>query len=141
MTIISFSHIGLTCNDPLLVEEFYVKHFEFIRTRVYAPGPDQVVMIKSGNIYLELFKATKESPVSDAEGAGPDYKGWKHICFMVDNLDDKLKEIGADLNISLGPLDMSAFIEGMRVCWIVDPEGNIIELNQGYIDEENSPKL
>jgi hypothetical protein len=23
----------------------------------------------------------------------------------------------------------------MKVCWVADQEGNIIELNQGYVDE------
>ena len=33
------------------------------------------------------------------------------------------------------------FIEGMRVAWITDPEGNIVELNQGYEDEAAPPPL
>ena len=36
---------------------------------------------------------------------------------------------------------MNDFIEGMRVAWISDPEGNIVELNQGYTDETNPPPL
>ena len=43
--------------------------------------------------------------------------------------------MGDDAKLTLGPLDMSEFIEGMRVAWISDPEGNIVELNQGYEDE------
>jgi glyoxylase I family protein len=27
----------------------------------------------------------------------------------------------------------------MRVCFVADPEGNIIELNQGYVDELKPP--
>jgi glyoxylase I family protein len=34
---------------------------------------------------------------------------------------------------------MGEFIEGMRVAWISDPEGNIVELNQGYVDETAPP--
>lgn len=132
-----FSHVGLTCNDPLLIEAFYSKHFGFRRARTYVPGPDQVVMIKAGEFYLELFKATETSPVADPKEAGPDYKGWKHICFMVDNLDEKLKEMGSAVKLTKGPVDMGGLIPGMRVCWISDPEGNIVELNQGYMDEEN----
>jgi glyoxylase I family protein len=29
----------------------------------------------------------------------------------------------------------------MRTAWVADPEGNIIELAQGYVDEENPPAL
>ena len=28
-----------------------------------------------------------------------------------------------------------------RAVWVADPEGNIVELNQGYVDEENPPPL
>ena len=38
MRYLSFSHIGLTCNDPLAVERFYTTHFGFRRARVYEPG-------------------------------------------------------------------------------------------------------
>lgn len=130
-----FSHIGLTCRDPQLIENFYTKHFDFKRARVYAPGPDQVVMIKSGNYYLELFKATEKSPVAPAVKSGSEYPGWRHICFLVEDLEAKLKELGKEIVITLGPADMGSFIPGMKVCWVADPEGNIIELNQGYKDE------
>jgi glyoxylase I family protein len=29
----------------------------------------------------------------------------------------------------------------MRTAWIADPEGNIVELNQGYVDERDPPPL
>jgi hypothetical protein len=47
------------CRDPIITEIFYTKHFNFKRARVFAPGPDQIVMIKAGSVYLELFKATQ----------------------------------------------------------------------------------
>lgn len=141
MTGGAFSHVGLTCNDPLAVEKFYTEHFAFKRARVYAPGPEQVVMIRSGNVCLELFKAKEDAPVPAAGESGPDYPGWRHICFQVDDLEAKLKEMGGDARLTLGPLDMSGFIPGMRVCWLADPEGNIVELNQGYVDEADPPAL
>jgi glyoxylase I family protein len=134
-------HIGLSCNDPIAIEEFYTKHFGFTRGRVYAPGPDQVVMIQAGGVYLELFKSTEPLPVPKVQGAGQDYSGFRHFAFLVDDLDAKLAEMGDEAVITLGPTDMSVFIPGMRVAWIADPEGNIIELNDGYVDEPNPPKL
>lgn len=136
-----FSHISINCVDPLAIERFYVKYFGFERARVYAPGPDQVVMLKSGNIYLELFKAAGKPPLASPTMDGYTFKGLRHYCFQVDDLDAKLQELGDQADISLGPLDMSEFIPGMRVCWIKDPEGNVVELNQGYQDEENPPPL
>ena len=131
-----FSHIGLVAKDPLKLEEFYIRFFEFKRTRVYAPGPDQVVMIKKGSMYLEIFKANEERPDKAPTDAGPLYPCWRHICFAVNDLDAMLKELENSARITLGPADMSAFIPGMKVAWLADPEGNIIEISQGYVDEK-----
>lgn len=141
MTNGAFSHVGLTCKDPLEIERFYTKHFAFKRARVYAPGPEQVVMIRSGNVCFELFKATTIAPVPAPKESGPEYPGWRHICFQVDDLDAKLREMGGAARLTLGPLDMSGFIPGMKVCWLADPEGNIVELNQGYVDEDDPPAM
>ena len=134
-------HIGMSCTDPIALERWYTKHFGFTRGRVYAPGEGQVVMIQAGGVYLELFSSTEERPTPKVEGAGPDYSGFRHLAFLVADLDEKLAEMGDEARITLGPLDMSQFIEGMRVAWIADPEGNIVELNQGYIDEADPPPL
>jgi glyoxylase I family protein len=136
-----FSHIGLSCRDPLATERFYTKHFGFRRARVYLPGPGQVVVIRSGVLELELFPSSETLPSARVLGAGPDYPSVRHIAFLVDNLDSKLAEMGSDARVTLGPLDMGQFIPGMRVAWIADPEDNIVELNQGYVDEENPPAL
>jgi glyoxylase I family protein len=136
-----FFHTAITCKDPLNVERWYRKHFSFERARVYAPGPDQVVMVKANAVYLEIFKATKEAPVPEPEGSGYEWPSWRHVAFYIDDLDAKLAEMGHEANLKLGPLDMGQFIPGMRAAWIADPEGNIIELNQGYYDEDDPPFL
>lgn len=141
MPNMEFSHIAFSCRDPLATERFYAKHFGFRRARVYAPGPNQVVVIRSGVLALELFPSTETRPSPRVLGAGPDYPGVRHIAFQVDDLDAKLEEMGSDARVTLGPLDMGQFIPGMRVAWIADPEENIVELNQGYADEDNPPAL
>jgi glyoxylase I family protein len=141
MQPLRFSHIALSCKDPIAVERFYTKHFGFKRARVYLPGPGQVVMISAGTLALELFPSVGERPDPPAGGAGPEYQGFRHFAFLVDNLDQKLAEMGEAAKLTLGPVDMSQFIPGMRVCWLADPEGNIVELNQGYVDEPNPPPL
>ena len=135
-------HIGLNCVDPIAVERWYAKHFGFERLRVYLPGPDQVVVVGNGGVALELFPGAGEAPAPEGEVRdGPTTRGVRHLAFLVDDLDAKLAEMGDDATLTLGPLDMSAFIDGMRVAWISDPEGNIVELNQGYEDEKNPPPL
>lgn len=141
MAALEFSHIALSCKDPLATERFYTKHFGFKRARVYLPGEGQVVVIRAGALALELFPSSETLPAARVLGAGPDYPSIRHFAFQVDNLDAKLTEMGADAKVTLGPLDMGQFIAGMRVAWIADPEDNIVELNQGYVDEENPPAL
>lgn len=141
MTTTTFSHYGLTCQDPLAVERWYTRHFGFERARVYAPGPGQVVMLKRGDLYLELFPAGEQRAAPPAGKDGTNAPGWRHLAFLVDDLDAKLKEMGDDARVNLGPLDMGVFIPGMRAVWLADPEGNVVELNQGYVDEDNPPAL
>jgi len=137
----TFSHIALNCADPLTVERWYTRHFGFRRARVFAPGPGQVVMIKRDDIYMELFPASEESPAPPAAEDGPKHPGWRHLAFRIDDLDGKLAEMGDDARINLGPLDMGQFIPGMRSVWLADPEGNVVELNHGYVDEADPPRL
>jgi glyoxylase I family protein len=133
--------MGIACTDPIALERWYTKHFGFTRKRVFLPGPDQVVVIGNEGASLELFPAKGEAPPPRGEGAGPEYPGWRHIAFLVDDLDDALAQMGDDAKITLGPVDMGDLIEGMRVAWISDPEGNIVELNQGYAEETSPPPL
>jgi glyoxylase I family protein len=141
MADLEFSHIALSCKDPLATERYYTKHFGFKRARVYLPGPGQVVVIRAGALALELFPSSEALPTPRVLGAGPDYPSVRHFAFLVKDLDTKLAEMGADAKLALGPLDMGQFIPGMRVAWLADPDDNIVELNQGYVDEENPPAL
>ncbi len=134
-----FSHMAIACQDPIAVERFYSDHFGFRRARVIPLGDTQIVFLKSGNVYLELFQAEGESPAPKAEGDGPHYPGWRHIAFQVDDVDATLAEMGDAAQITLGPLDFDDFIPGWRTVWVADPEGNIVEISQGYTDQENPP--
>lgn len=141
MTNISFAHIGLTCNDPITLEKFYTQHFGFKRIRVIPLGETQIVFTRSGGLVLEIFRAEEERPIPQARKDGPSYAGWRHISFNVPNVDAKLEEMGSDAKITLGPIDFDDFIPRWRTVWIADPEGNIIEITQGFMEEENPPAL
>ena len=110
MATSTFSHVGLTCKDPILIERFYTKYFGFKRVRVYVPGPDQVVVIRSGALALEIFKANEESPIAAPLNSGYEFPGYRHICFEVDDLEAKLKELGEDAKLTLGPVSMNELI-------------------------------
>jgi glyoxylase I family protein len=57
------------------------------------------------------------------------------LAFKVENVDSKLKAIGEDAIITLGPLSFDAFIPGWRTVWLKDPDDRIIEISQGFTDE------
>ncbi len=141
MTELIAHHLALACQDPLKVERFYTDHFGFKRARVIPVGDTQVVFIKNSNFYLELFQAKEERPAPRAKDDGPWYPEWRHLAFKVENVDAKLAEMGADANISLGPFNFDMVIPGWRTVWVSDPEGNIVEISQGYVDEANPPAL
>ena len=133
------AHIALAAADPPAVEQWYAEHFGFTRTRVYDPGPDQVVMVGNGQLELEIFPAAGARPDGPPTEAGPLYPGWRHLAFLVTDLDATLAALGDSARVTLGPVDMGKYIAGMRVAWVADPAGNIVELNQGYVPEADPP--
>jgi|SRR3990172_370912 len=141
MSFLRFAHVAMACKDPIAIERFYTQYFDFKRARFIPLGDDQIVFIKSGDMYLELFTAKGEPPVPKAGGDGPLYPGLRHLAFQVDDVDAKLAQMGEDAKITLGPLNFDDFIPGWRSVWVADPEGNIIEISQGYVDEDNPPPL
>ncbi|HEY9873899.1 MAG TPA: VOC family protein [Candidatus Obscuribacterales bacterium] len=144
MSLQIFSQVAITCKDPIATEKFYTKYFGFKRARVAKlPDGDQIVFIKMGDsaFYLEIFKAKEETPVPPATNDGYQFPSVRHLAFKVDNVDAKLAEIGEAAKITLGPLDFDDYIPGWRTVWIADPDGRIVELSQGFLDEENPPRL
>jgi glyoxylase I family protein len=136
-----FHHMGLACSDPLRIEAFYTRHFGFCRARVVLAGTEQIVFIRCGDAYLELFQAKGDAPAPPPGGAGPEYPGWRHLAFRVDDVDAKLLDMGTDAQITLGPLNFDDFIPGWRTVWVADPEGNIVEISQGFVDQASPPPL
>jgi glyoxylase I family protein len=140
MSELILHHIAIACDDPLAIEKYYSSYFGFRRARVLPLGDGtQIVFIKNANAYLELFQSKEPRPVPHAVADGPWYSEWRHLAFKVDNVDAKLAEMGADAHITLGPYDFDAFIPGWRTVWVADPEGNIVEITQGYQDQADPP--
>lgn len=136
-----FHHMAIACKDPVAIERFYTQHFGFRRARVIPVGDTQIVFIKAGNAYLELFQAKEPLPHERAVADGPWYPEWRHIAFKVDDVDAVIARMGDAAKITLGPFSFDAFIPGWRTVWLADPEGNIVEVTQGYVDEANPPAL
>ena len=141
MAVPGFHHMGVVCADMAATERFYSTHFGFRRARVIPLGDgDEIIFLKSGAVYLELFRAKERNPAPAATGTGPEYPGWRHLAFKVDDVDATLAAMGADARITAGPMGFDAFIAGWKSAWVADPDGNIVEISQGYVDEEDPPQ-
>lgn len=140
-TNLVFSHVALACSDPIATERYYSAHFGFRRARVILLGGDQIVFLKSGGMYLELFRARQGRPIPPPAEDGPWFPGVRHLAFQVEDVDAHLSAMGADAVITQGLMNFDAFIPGWRTVWVKDPDGNIIEISQGYVDEANPPPL
>lgn len=144
MSLQIFSQVALTCKDPIATEKFYVKNFDFKRARVakLADG-NQIVFIKmiDSAFYFELFQAQEKSPVAPPTKDGYQYPSVRHLAFKVDNVDAKLALMGEDAKITLGPLNFDDYIPGWRTVWIADPDDRIVEISQGFTDEDNPSPL
>jgi glyoxylase I family protein len=131
------SQLAITCKDQAITEAWYSKNFGFRRARVAAlPDGSQIIFLKMADsaFYLELFQATQDSPVPEAQNDGHTFPGFRHLAFKVNDVDEKLAQI-ENAEVSLGPLDFDDYIPGWRTVWIKDPDGRIIEISQGFQDE------
>lgn len=72
---------------------------------------------------------------------GPNYPGFRHLAFKVNDVLATLEEMGDDARITQKPMDFDDFIPGWRSVWIADPDGRIIEISQGYVDQDNPAPL
>jgi len=89
-------------------------------------------MLRLGATCIELFAAPAAAKNRLAK---PQPVGFTHLAFAVDDLDAAVARLQAD-GIPTEPIiDCSAIMPGARVCFFQDPDGNRLELMQGYTDE------
>ena len=136
-----WSHVALNCRDQRATEEFYRRWFGFERARVVHLGEgNDIVFIRQGQVYLELFSIDPRAtaPIEGA-GDGPAFPGVaRHLAFQTDDLRAFIAKAGTEIPVSLGPLEFDAFIPGWHSVWLIDPDGVIVEVSQGYQDQDPS---
>jgi glyoxylase I family protein len=131
----AFNHIALNCRDLAAQEVFYTKHFGFKRSRTFHRGePNEFFMLKLGSVRLELFPTDRAQMAGMQAGEQP--VGFKHLAFDVSKLEPILDALRAD-GIEPDPIiELPHLAPGFRIVFFRDPEGNILELMEGYRDEE-----
>lgn len=131
-----WSHVALNCADQKVTEEFYRRWFGFERARAVSLGDSEIIFIKQGTVYLELFPATQENPVA-VTADGPPHRGLaRHLAFQTEDLDAFLARAGGEIPVSLGPLKFDDFIPGWHSVWLTDPDGVVVEVSQGFRDAD-----
>ena len=137
--MIRWSHAALNCRNLTRTEEFYTRWFGFERANFFDLGSLQIVFLRLGDAYLDLF--APEAPEASAPGAaadGPARPGAvRHLAFQTDDVDALLADMGGAAHVTLGPIDFDGFIEGWRSAWLLDPDGVVVEISQGYRDQEH----
>lgn len=93
----------------------------------------EVVFLDAGGCQVELLQYNRP-PGEDAHGASNNDPGASHFCLQVDDIDvlyDELREDGVEFIHE--PITLS---KGVRVAYMFDPEGNIVELSDRSRIEE-----
>ena len=129
----SIQHIALNCTDIKKQENFYTTYFGFRRARVFNKGEsNEFIMLRLGSTCIELFKSNNSKP--DVMG-GEQQIGFKHLAFEVSDIEEIVQALHQGGIKTDEIVDCSSVVEGLRVCFFRDPDGNILELMEGYQDE------
>jgi glyoxylase I family protein len=131
-----WSHVALNCRDQAATERFYSHWLGFQRVRSVDLGGSTIVFLRHGQVLLELFGAQGESVIDPSADGPPNPGVIRHLAFQTEDLDGFLAGLDGQVPVSLGPLDFHDFIPGWRTVWLSDPDGVIVEVSQGYRDQD-----
>lgn len=124
------AHLGLSCKNVDATKKFYTEYFGFKESRVIGNGDVKVVIIKSesNDLVFELFESKEAAPASSTMEAGPNYPGFKHLAFLVENVDETLEKLRENVRVTLDIIDFGFIEPGWKSFFIADPDDRIIEI-------------
>jgi catechol 2,3-dioxygenase-like lactoylglutathione lyase family enzyme len=86
----------------------------------------EVVFLDAGGCQVELLQYNSPEG-TDAHGASNNDAGASHFCLEVEDIDELYEELTDDgIEFVYEPITLS---KGVRVAYMYDPEGNIVELS------------
>jgi catechol 2,3-dioxygenase-like lactoylglutathione lyase family enzyme len=93
----------------------------------------EVVFLDAGGCQVELLRY-HEPPGDDAnEGVSNNDVGASHFCLQVDDIDAVYEDLADEVEFQNEPITLS---KGVRVAYMFDPDGNIVELSDRTLVDE-----
>ena len=130
MKIIDYEHIGIRVSDRSKALEFYAK-LGFVEEK-YLPQDSASELVTEDGVYLNLIFNGAKRDRNILMDEAIKYPGITHPAFIVENLDLLLEKFQQEnIEVTEGPKYLG---ERRRVCFIRDPDGNVLEFDQIYPD-------
>ena len=119
-------HIAIICSDREKSLDFYGNKlgFEVIRLVERPQQNDILVMMKSGDVMLELFI----KPDAPQRVNNPEAMGLRHLAFHVENMDEAVAWLNSR-GVETEPVRQDT-INGGRFTFFRDPDGLPLELHE-----------
>ena len=127
-----FDHIGLSVGDLDAQVAWYSEGFGLRQANPFEIPPLGIrgsFLVGEGGFALEILEREGSAPGLQAPDQATALltRGYGHICLRVEDVDAtfaRLLALGAGIRMSPQP----APEPGVRMCFVSDPEGNLIEL-------------
>jgi catechol 2,3-dioxygenase-like lactoylglutathione lyase family enzyme len=128
ITGLQLSHVAFYCDDIVEMERFYTRIFCLKRVKEFNKGQENDFFILGhDNFRIELFKKKNNSSEQD--------KKFKHFAIHVESIENTITMLKQN-NIAIDKsVDRSTDNTIFKICFIRDPEGNVIEIMEGYSDD------
>lgn len=121
-------HVGIVVSDIDRSTAFYrALGFKTTSDIPFEDGARAIRFMQCGALHVELFWYAETVPAP--EPVGDAQLGFKHLAFLVDDIDATLEELKV---AGIVPAEVQAFnvSAGFRIAYFNDPDGLEIELTQ-----------
>jgi catechol 2,3-dioxygenase-like lactoylglutathione lyase family enzyme len=128
MQILATHHLAITTGRFALLREFYV---ETLGLPVVGGFPDHdIVFMQAGGSTIELI-GDEHSAGCALESDRAGRSGWHHLAFEVGDVDAAFAElVDRGVAVHSPPESFPAAAPTMRIAFLADPDGNLVELVQ-----------
>jgi len=122
LRILGTHHVAISTPNFALLREFYTEVLSLPLVGGFV-GHD-ILFIAAGGTTIELIG-------EDGREADPGGRGWHHLAWEVDAVDQTYAELSArGVPFHVPPEDFPPEAPSMRIAFFKDPDGNVLELVQ-----------